>query len=470
MNNPKNIYLIGICGTAMASLAGMLRESGYVVSGSDSDVYPPMSDFLDKLGIQVFKGYNAENLKKAAPDLVVVGNALSRGNAEVEYVLDSGLRYASMAETVKEFFIRGKNSIVVAGTHGKTTTTAMLAWILDVAGRKPSFLVGGIAENFGRNFQVSGGPDFVIEGDEYDTAFFDKGPKFLHYLPRIVLLKNIEFDHADIYADLEAIKTAFRRLINIVPRSGLIVAGVDSPVVRELIPAAFSSVATAGIGVGEWQARNVAPTADGMSFDVTQADSMIGSFTLPMAGTFNVQNALGAIIVAKELGIENHVIQTALTTFKSVKRRLELRGDVNGVQVYDDFAHHPTAVLETLRAVRERFPKQRIWAVFEPRSQTCRRRVFEQAFIDSFEPADSTLIARVYGASKLDPEQTLSPDRVAEGIRKRGKAAEAFGATGDIVDYLASRVQPGDHVVIMSNGGFDNIHNKLLDRLRGGKV
>ena len=454
----------------MASLAGMLRESGYVVSGSDSDVYPPMSDFLDQLGIQVFKGYNAENLKKAAPDLVVVGNALSRGNVEVEYVLDSGLRYASMAETVKEFFIRGKNSIVVAGTHGKTTTTAMLAWILDVAGRKPSFLVGGIAENFGRNFQVSGGPDFVIEGDEYDTAFFDKGPKFLHYLPRIVLLKNIEFDHADIYADLEAIKTAFRRLINIVPRSGLIVAGVDSPVVRELIPAAFSRVATAGIGVGEWQASNVASTADGMSFDVTQADSMIGSFTLPMAGTFNVQNALGAIIVAKELGIENHVIQTALTTFKSVKRRLELRGDVNGVQVYDDFAHHPTAVLETLRAVRERFPKQRIWAVFEPRSQTCRRRVFEQAFIDSFEPADSTLIARVYGASKLDPEQTLSPDRVAEGIRKRGKAAEAFGATGDIVDYLTSRVQPGDHVVIMSNGGFDNIHNKLLDRLRGGKV
>jgi len=470
MNNPKNIYLIGICGTAMASLAGMLRESGYVVSGSDSDVYPPMSDFLDQLGIQVFKGYNAENLKKAAPDLVVVGNALSRGNVEVEYVLDSGLRYASMAETVKEFFIRGKNSIVVAGTHGKTTTTAMLAWILDVAGRKPSFLVGGIAENFGRNFQVSGGPDFVIEGDEYDTAFFDKGPKFLHYLPRIVLLKNIEFDHADIYADLEAIKTAFRRLINIVPRSGLIVAGVDSPVVRELIPAAFSRVATAGIGVGEWQASNVASTADGMSFDVTQADSMIGSFTLPMAGTFNVQNALGAIIVAKELGIENHVIQTALTTFKSVKRRLELRGDVNGVQVYDDFAHHPTAVLETLRAVRERFPKQRIWAVFEPRSQTCRRRVFEQAFIDSFEPADSTLIARVYGASKLDPEQTLSPDRVAEGIRKRGKAAEAFGATGDIVDYLTSRVQPGDHVVIMSNGGFDNIHNKLLDRLRGGKA
>src|SRR5262245_3930294 len=235
----------------MASLAGMLREKGHAVCGSDSDVYPPMSDFLDRLEIQVFKGYNAENIAKAKPELVVIGNALSRGNAEIEYVLDAGIRYASMAETVKELFIRGKNSIVVAGTHGKTTTTAMLAWILDVAGRRPSFLVGGIVENFGRSFQVSDGPDFVIEGDEYDTAFFDKGPKFLHYLPRIVLLNNVEFDHADIYADLEAVKTSFRRLINIVPRSGLIVAGADSPVVRELIPAAFSRVATAGIATGD---------------------------------------------------------------------------------------------------------------------------------------------------------------------------------------------------------------------------
>jgi len=242
------IYLIGICGTAMASLAGMLREKGHPVCGSDSDVYPPMSDFLDQLGIPVLKGYRAENIEKVKPELVVIGNALSRGNAEIEYVLDSGIRYASMAETVKELFIRGKNSIVVAGTHGKTTTTAMLAWILDAAGRKPSFLVGGIAENFGKSFQLADGPDFVIEGDEYDTAFFDKGPKFLHYLPRIVLLKNIEFDHADIYEDLNALKIAFRRLINIVPRSGLIVAGVDSPVVHELIPAAFSRVATAGEG------------------------------------------------------------------------------------------------------------------------------------------------------------------------------------------------------------------------------
>src|SRR5215471_10271573 len=331
MKESKKIYLIGICGTAMASLAGMLREKGYEVCGSDSDVYPPMSNFLDRLGIKVFKGYDAENIAKARPELVVIGNALSRGNVEIEYVLDSGIRYASMAETVKDLFIRGKNSIVVAGTHGKTTTTAMLSWLLDVAGRKPSFLVGGIAENFGKSFQVSDGADFVIEGDEYDTAFFDKGPKFLHYLPRIVLLKNIEFDHADIYADLEALKTSFRRLINIVPRSGLIVAGVDSPVVRELIPAAFSRVATQGIGIGEWQAANIRTTDNGMSFDVSCSDTMIGHFTIPLPGTFNVQNALGAVIVSKELGITNEMIQRAFSTFKSVKRRLEVRGQVKGI-------------------------------------------------------------------------------------------------------------------------------------------
>jgi UDP-N-acetylmuramate: L-alanyl-gamma-D-glutamyl-meso-diaminopimelate ligase len=461
------IYLIGICGTAMASLAGMLREKGHAVCGSDSDVYPPMSDFLDRLGIQVFKGYSAANIERTKPELVVIGNALSRGNVELEYVLDAGTRYASMAETVREFFIRGKNSIVVAGTHGKTTTTAMLAWILDVAGRKPSFLVGGIAENFGKSFQVSDGPDFVIEGDEYDTAFFDKGPKFLHYLPRIVLLKNIEFDHADIYANLDAIKTAFRRLINIVPKSGLIVAGVDSPVVGELIPAAFSRVATAGIGIGEWQATQIRPAGNGMAFDVVRADSHVGQFTIPIPGTFNVQNALGAIIVAKELDIPNDVIQRALSTFKSVKRRLELRGEENGIRVYDDFAHHPTAVRETLGAVRQSNPEARIWAVFEPRSQTCRRRVFEQAFIEAFEPADITLIAPVFGASHLAPEDTLSTARVAEGIRARGGNASTLGSTEEIVNHIASQARSGDQVVVMSNGGFDNIHNRLLEKLRG---
>src|SRR5213594_3684013 len=428
MTDRQKIYLIGICGTAMASLSGMLREKGYAVSGSDSDVYPPMSDFLARLEIPVFKGFNAENIQKTKPDVVVIGNALSRGNVEIEYVLDSGLRYASMAETVKELFIRGKQSIVVAGTHGKTTTTAMLAWILEVAGRKPSFLVGGIAENCGSSFQVRDGPDFVIECYEYDTAF--------------------------------------RRLINIVPRSGLIVAGIDSPVVTELIPAAFSRVATAGLGTGEWQAVNIKTTADGMDFEILRSDSNTGSFAIPLPGTFNVQNALGAIIVARDLGIPDEVIRRALSTFKSVKRRLEIRGEVNGIVVYDDFAHHPTAVQETLRAVRERHPHARVWAVFEPRSQTCRRKIFEPAFIQSFDPADVILIARVYGASHLAPAETLSPDRVAEGIRARGKRAFTFASTEEIVSLVASEARPGDHVVIMSNGGFDNIHVKLLERLR----
>src|SRR5262245_28823394 len=450
----------------MASLAGMLREKGHPVCGSDSDVYPPMSDFLDRLGIPVFRGYNAGNIEKAKPELVVIGNALSRGNVEVEYVLDTGIRYASMAETVKEYFLRGKNSIVIAGTHGKTTTTAMLAWVLEVAGRKPSFLVGGIAENFGKSFQVSDGPDFVIEGDEYDTAFFDKGPKFLHYLPRIVLLKNIEFDHADIYSDLEALKVSFRRLINIVPRAGLIVAGVDSPVVRELLPGAFSKVATAGIELGEWRAKDIRSTGEGMAFEVVHGETRLGEFSIPMLGRFNVDNALGVIITAKELGIDNETMQRALSTFKSVKRRLELRGEVDGIRVYDDFAHHPTAVAETLRAVRQRYPQDRIWAVFEPRSQTCRRKIFEQDFITAFDPADTVVIARVFSSAKLDLEKQLSPDRVVEGIRERGKTAETFDSTDEIVRHVASQAIPGDHVVIMSNGGFDNIHEKLLGSLR----
>jgi UDP-N-acetylmuramate: L-alanyl-gamma-D-glutamyl-meso-diaminopimelate ligase len=391
---------------------------------------------------------------------------LSRGNPEVEHTLDSGLRYASMAETVKELFIRGKNSIVISGTHGKTTTTAMLAWMLEQAGRSPSFLVGGIAENFGRSFQVDQGPDFVIEGDEYDTAFFDKGPKFLHYLPRIVVLKNIEFDHADIYTDLESLKVSFRRLINIVPRSGLIVAGVDSPVVKELIPAAFSRVATVGIESGEWRARNLQQADEGMRFEVWKSDTQVGSFAIPMLGTFNVRNALDVIVTSKELGLGNDVIQAGLASFKSVKRRLELKGEVNRIRVYDDFAHHPTAVAETLHAVRQRYPEDRIWAVFEPRSQTCRRRIFENDFMKAFDPADQVVIARVFSSSKLRPEDQLSPDRLIEGIRARGKHASTFDTTDEIVKHIGHLATPGDHIVVMSNGGFDGIHGKLLSELR----
>ncbi len=466
MNIASKYYLIGICGTAMASLAGMLQAKGCVVEGSDSDVYPPMSDFLERLGITVYNGYRAENLAKSKPDVVVIGNALSRGNPEVEAVLDSDTRFASMAETVKELFIRGKNSIVVSGTHGKTTSTAMMAWVLENAGRKPSFLVGGIAENFGKSFQVAEGRDFVIEGDEYDTAFFDKGPKFLHYLPRIAMIKNIEFDHADIYADLDALKTSFRRLINIVPKSGLIVAGVDSPVVRELIPAAFSRVATAGIDFGDWRAAKIESTSGGMRFDVVHGQTQVGTFAIPMLGMFNVRNALDVIVTAKELGLDNETLQSGLSSFKSVKRRLELKGEVRGIRVYDDFAHHPTAVNETLRAIRQRYPTDRIWAVFEPRSNTCRRRIFENDFVKSFDPADAVVVARVFGASKLPLDEQLSPERLVEGIRARGKTAATFDTTAEIADFVSSQAVTGDHVVIMSNGGFDGIHGKLLSALQ----
>jgi UDP-N-acetylmuramate: L-alanyl-gamma-D-glutamyl-meso-diaminopimelate ligase len=465
MNEAKRFYLIGICGAAMAPLAGMLQKKGYQVSGSDSEIYPPMSDFLSGLGIPMYRGYSADHIRDAAPDIVVIGNALSRGNPEVEATLDSGVRYASMAETIKELFIRGKRSIVVAGTHGKTTTTALIAWILQTAERDPSFLVGGILENFGRSFQIGHGSDFVIEGDEYDTAFFDKGPKFLHYLPRIVVLNNIEFDHADIYANLEAVKTSFRRLINIVPKSGLIVAGTDSPVVSELIPAAFSRVEKVGLSAGDWNAANIAVEGDGMRFDAFHRGEPQGHYWIPLAGDFNVRNALGALAVAEELAIPHDVVARAFATFKSVKRRLEIKGRARGVTVYDDFAHHPTAVRETLRAVRQRYPENRVWAVFEPRSQTCRRRIFEQDFIESFDVADEIVIARVFAASRLPEAELLSPERVVEGLERRGKPARTFDSAAEIAAFIASKAQAGDHVVIMSNGGFDNIHRKLLDAL-----
>ena len=429
MKESKNIYLIGICGTAMASLAGMLRERDYTGERFGLGCLSADVGFSRASRNSGLQGISTRRTSiQAKPDLVVIGNALSRGNPEVEYVLDSGIRYASMAETVKEFFIRGKNSIVVSGTHGKTTTTAMLAWMLEVAGRKPSFLVGGIAENFGRSFQVADGPDFVIEGDEYDTAFFDKGPKFLHYLPRIVLLKNIEFDHADIYADLEAIKTSFRRLINIVPRSGL-----DCRRRRQSgRPGTDSRGVLAGVASRDWHRRVSGRASSKLRktewlstwFDPEPPSD---AFRYRCWGRSMSRMRWTPLSSPENWTFRTRSIQKALSTFKSVKRRLELRGEVDGVRVYDDFAHHPTAVLETLRAVRQRFGKDRIWAVFEPRSQTCRRRVFEQAFIECVRSRGRDVIANVFGSSKLDPEQTLSPDRVADGIRARGKAAHTFG-------------------------------------------
>ena len=466
----RRVFLSGICGTAMASLAGMLKAKGYEVSGSDAAAYPPMSTFLASLGVTVHEGFDASHIREARPELVVIGNALSRGNPEVEYVLDQGLRYASLAETLKELFIRGHRSTVVAGTHGKTTTTAMLAWLLESAGRHPSFMIGGIAENFGSSFRVGSGSDFIIEGDEYDTAFFDKGPKFLHYLPHIALVKNIEFDHADIYRDLESIQLSFRRLLRLVPGSGLVVAGVDSQAVREILDEAWSPVATFGLASGHWRADSIRPAPGGTAFDVVRDGVLWHRFTVPLAGSFNVLNALSAIIAADALGVSKEEIAEGLRTFKNVKRRLEIRGEAGGVVVYDDFAHHPTAVRETLTAVRENFPEARIWAVFEPRSQTSRRSVFESGFAQALAVADVAVIAPVFSSGRLAASGVgqggvLAPERVGQQIRELGREAYAPASTGDIVDLVLERARPGDRVIVMSNGGFDNIHQRLLDQL-----
>ncbi len=449
----------------MASLAGMLATTGYSVSGSDQAVYPPMSTFLESLGIPVFEGFSETHIRDAAPDLVVVGNALSRGNPEIEYVLDTGLRYTSMAETLKEFFIRGRRSTVVAGTHGKTTTTALLAWMLHSAGRDPSFLVGGVAENFSSSYRLGSGPDFVVEGDEYDTAFFDKGPKFLHYLPHIALIKNIEFDHADIYADLEAIQLSFRRLINIVPRSGLIIAGAESPAVENLLNDAPAPVQTFGLETGDWTTRNITREDEGTRFDVLKDGGFWHTVWTPLIGEFNVANALSAIVVAERLELSKEETAAALRTFKNVRRRLEIRGEVSGVTVYDDFAHHPTAVRETLKGVRGQFPEARIWAVFEPRSQTSRRRLFESEFARALGIADVVLVAPVYSPAHIKPDGVLSPKRVAGESSQYGTEAHAMSSSQEIIDFVATRARPGDRIVIMSNGSFDYIHRRLLDRL-----
>ena len=464
------VFLSGICGTGMASLAGMLTAAGYSVSGSDRAVYPPMSTFLESLGIPVFEGFSERHIRDAAPDLVVIGNALSRGNSEVEYILDTGVRYSSMAEALKEFFIRGRRSTVVAGTHGKTTTTALLAWMLHSGGRKPSFLVGGIAENFSSSYRLGSGRDFVIEGDEYDTAFFDKGPKFLHYLPQIVLIKNIEFDHADIYADLEAIQRAFRMLINIVPRSGLIIAGAESPAVGNLLHDAPAPVQTFGLKTGDWTTRNIAREEAGTRFDVLRAGEFWHTIWTPLVGEFNVANALSAIVVADRLGLSKEESAAALRTFKNVRRRLEILGEVSGITVYDDFAHHPTAVRETLKGVRVQFPESRLWAVFEPRSQTSRRSLFESEFANALGIADVVLIAPVYSAAHLKPDGVLSPKRVAGEARNVGTEAHAMSSSQEIIDFIAARGRPGDRIVIMSNGSFDGLHRRLLERLNSESI
>ena len=461
--------MIGICGTAMASLAGMLVEQGHKVTGSDENVYPPMSLELKRLRIPVREGYAANNLAEK-PDVIVVGNAITRGNPELEYALNEKMFYTSMAAVVKENFIRGHHSIVVAGTHGKTTTTSLMAWAMEHAGANPSFLIGGVAENFNSSFRVTGSPYFVIEGDEYDTAYFDKGPKFMHYLPDTVILNNIEFDHADIYRDLEAVKFAFSRLINLIPGQGSLIAGWDSPVVRELAPHAFCPVESFGTEEGaRWRASDIVFAEDYTQFKVLVEGREFGRYRTPLAGLFNVRNSLAVIAACEMQGLDRKTVAEAIAEFKSVKRRMQIRGKVRGVTVIDDFAHHPTAVHETLVAAHAKYPNHRIIAVFEPRSFTAQIKSFQQSFEEGLGEADIIIIAGLFHPERYTAETAISPPEMIERLRARGREASYIPSTDEIVSYLAPRLSENDVVVVMSNGSFGGIHDKLLKKLEETK-
>jgi UDP-N-acetylmuramate: L-alanyl-gamma-D-glutamyl-meso-diaminopimelate ligase len=465
MPDQQHVHLIGICGTAMASLAGMLKQRGLRVTGSDAAAYPPMSGFLAALGIPVAQPYAEANLKPR-PDMVVVGNAISRGNPELEYVLDERIPMRSLPQVLQEYFLRGRQPIVVAGTHGKTTTTSMLAWIFETAGLKPSFLVGGIAENFNSSFGVRQGRHFIIEGDEYDTAFFDKGPKFLHYMPDSAILTSVEFDHADIYPDLNAVKTAFKRLVNLIPRRGLLVAWDGSPNVDECISRAFCRVERYGLSErADWQVRELRYEPGRTTWAVFRGGERWADFEFPLAGEYNVLNATAAAAMASGYGIAPETVLTALITFKSVKRRLEVKAEVNGVTIIDDFAHHPTAIAGTLRALRAAYPGRRLWVLFEPRSNTLRRKVFESNLIDSLALADQVVIAGVYRADAIPEAQRLSVAAVVNGLAQAGKPARELPDADAIVAAIAPELRPGDVVAILSNGGFGGIYDKLPQRL-----
>ncbi len=466
-----HFHLIGICGTAMASLAGMLQARGHHVTGSDLNVYPPMSTMLENLGINVSHGYKRENLTPQ-PDCVVIGNAIPRGNPEVEETLKRKLLYRSQAEVVKEEFIRGRHSLAVAGTHGKTTTTSIASWVMDQGGLNPTFLIGGVAQNFGSSFRVTDSDYFIIEADEYDTAYFDKGPKFMHYLPELAIVNNIEFDHADIYTDLDAVKLAFRRFMNLVPENGRLIAGWDSPNVRKVVESfgerLFTRVETFGTdNSARWQVRNADFTAGLSRFEVFCDNQFCGEFQTPLLGEFNLLNCLAVIVAADAWGLSQDQIRGALASFKNVKRRAEIRGEERGILVIDDFAHHPTAVRETLRALRARYQHRRLVAIFEPRSWSSRLAVFQEDYAGAFAAADYVVIAAVFDSQKVTEKgRALDTRALIDAILQQGKPAFALPDADQIVTHIIPELRSGDVVAIMSNGGFGGIHEKILTALK----
>jgi UDP-N-acetylmuramate: L-alanyl-gamma-D-glutamyl-meso-diaminopimelate ligase len=461
----ERVHMIGIGGSAMAAVAGLLAARGYKVTGSDLGVYPPASTLLESLGIRSNNGFSTANLEPS-PDWVVVGNAVSRGNPEVEAMLDAHLPYLSLPQVLEEFFIPGHDSIVVSGTHGKTTTTSLLAWIFEVAGRKPNFLIGGVAENFGRSYGLGGGEEIILEGDEYDSAFFDKAPKFLHYHPDELIVTSLEFDHADIYADLAAIELQFRRLVNLVPRRGRIVAWGESPTVAAAVSKAFCPVETYGFGADtDWTAGDIEFVDGATEFRIARRGREVARIRTPLAGRHNVLNTVAAAAIALGRGIERQAVENALATFRNVLRRLEVKGEASGVIVVDDFAHHPTAIRATIEAARTRWPGRRLWAIFEPRSNTMRRRAIENDLASALATADAAILGPVHRQQLLSEEERLSPERVVASVRATRKTAEGLGSAAEIAEYLAKKTQPNDLVLVMSNGSFDGLCNLLLQEL-----
>jgi UDP-N-acetylmuramate: L-alanyl-gamma-D-glutamyl-meso-diaminopimelate ligase len=464
----SHIHLIAIAGVGMATLAAMLKERGYHVTGSDQGVYPPMSDFLAEARIAVKQGYQAENLVPA-PDLVVVGNAVSRTNPEVAALLETNIPYMSFPQALAHFFLAEKRPLVVAGTHGKTTTTALLAWVLEKAGYHPGLLVGGLSKNFGRGYRLGTGEFFVVEGDEYDSAFFDKGPKFLHYRPQGVLLNAVEFDHADIYRDLDHVQEAFGRLLDIVPRNAPLLVCSDFPAALAVAQASHKSFLTFGLQeTADWQVRDVHDDGTHLHFSVMHHQREIGRFTSPLMGWMNVRNALGVSALCSTLGLSAQDIAPGMASFLGVERRQDLVGEVNGITIIDDFAHHPTAVTVTIEAVRWRYPNRRLWAVFEPRSNTCRRRIFQKPLTGALALADRVVIGPVYTKPQdpLTQEELFSPAELASDLQALGKEAHPGHRVEEICVFLSQAVRPGDVVLIMSNGAFGGLPRKLLAALQ----
>jgi UDP-N-acetylmuramate: L-alanyl-gamma-D-glutamyl-meso-diaminopimelate ligase len=460
LSDVRSVHFVGICGTAMAGAAAAMKQHGFDVTGSDQNIYPPMSTFLEEEGIPVMNGYDGNNLVHH-PDLVVIGNAISRGNPEAEYTLDHKLRYCSLPELLKDFFIRGKRCLVVAGTHGKTTTASLLAWVFESAGLNPSYLIGGIPNNFRHGARFTDSEWFIIEGDEYDTAFFDKRSKFVHYLPELVILNNLEFDHADIFDDLAAIQKSFRHLIRLVPGRGLLLANGDDPNLAPLLDVDFCPVKR--FGLGEGNALRAASCKLGPTASEFQLPSF--QFHLNLAGEFNLRNALAVVGAARHCGLSNHQIQDAFHSFTGIRRRMEIKGIAGGVTVIDDFGHHPTAIRETVKALRLRFPNERLWAIFEPRSNTTRRNVFQRELAEAFAGADAVIVSQVARMELLEEAERLDPNQLMTDLRQGGREAAYLPDVDSIVSHVAGKAQGGDVVCVFSNGGFGGIHGKLLERL-----